>query len=190
MTLGEEQEEIGQFRVGQWITGGDEEAAYFLTGRQGQAQAAQLLRPVGEGPAFGAVGRRPPSRQGFLAALAKFLQEIGQQAPGPHQSPVDPAAQLLGVGETSVQYRQRFAAVDEGADGGEDATETGRLVWNERAWDDAPGAAVRQQYLLDGDGALPITGNPQPTAIASKGAKVLPTCRFDQSEPGGMVPSR
>jgi len=89
--LGEEQEEIGQFRVGQWITGGDEEAAYLLTGRQGQAQATQLLRPVGEGPALGTVGRRPPSRQGFLAALAKFLQEIRQQVPGPHQGPADPA---------------------------------------------------------------------------------------------------
>ncbi len=92
MTLGEEQEKVGQFRVGQWITGGNEEAPQFFTGRQGQTQAAKILRPVGEGPALGPVGRGPPSRQGFLAALAKFLQEVGQQVPGPHQGPADPAS--------------------------------------------------------------------------------------------------
>lgn len=97
--MGEEQEEVGEFRVGQGITGGDEETAQFLAGSQGLTQASNVLGLRRKGPGLGTVWPRPPGRQEFLATFAKFPQEMGEQAACPGQGLLDPTSQLPGCGK-------------------------------------------------------------------------------------------
>lgn len=185
--MGEEKEEIGQFRVGQGMSGCDERLAKFLAGGQGQAKAAKILVPIPEAPPLGPCGWWFPSRQELLAVLAQFSLQMGQKQTGPVQRPFDPAVQLSGIREAAGQFRQREPLGQEGLEHADDLAEAGRFVRQMGAGSDAAETATRQHHLLDGDGVQAISGMARTSPITAKGADLFSAGRTDQCKPVRMV---
>lgn len=141
--MGEEQEEVGQFGVGQRMSRGDERLAKLLSGGQGQAEAANVVVSIRKGPSFQPPWRRRPTGQEIMAVLAKLPLEVGQELFGQRQSTRDPAPQFSGVRKTAGQFRQRQSLVHEDLEHANDLTEVGRLVGQMGAGSDAGAASIR-----------------------------------------------
>lgn len=88
---GKEQQEVGQFGVGQRVPFGQQDALECAASGQQMPQAANALLLVGEGPARRAVRRGRPVQHEAMTVLAEVLQDVQEQRFRPQQGPPDPA---------------------------------------------------------------------------------------------------
>lgn len=191
--LGEQEQKVGQFRVGEGIPLGEEHVAQLTAGGEQVAEATHVVLAVGEGPARRADGGRAPAGEKLAAALAEGAQDVYEQILGPVQQLLDPAPDLAALdsgrvaAEPSGQRGHREPFDDEGLDDGEDLAEAGGLVRQMRAGGETREAAVLEAQLLDDEGPRGVTGCAAALAIATKRPEGGGGEGADHLDPGGMI---
>lgn len=193
MVLAEQEQEVGQLRVGERVALGEQDTLQLAAGRQQLPQAAHVLVPTAESPARGTARWRYPAGQEIAAAFAQLAQHMGQQRHGPVESPTDPAHELATgdpgrvTAQRGCQGGQGEPLDDEPGDHRQDLAEAGRLVGHVGAGIHAREAAAGDGELLDEDGMLGIPGGTAAPAVSAKRPHARDDSGVEQRDPARVI---
>lgn len=191
--LAEEQEEVGEFRMCDLGARGDRQSLKFRACGQHLAQAANILGPIGERPAWDAWPRLAPSDERIAPALAEFANQVREHRRSPAQRLIDPAPDFAPLIAREREHapgrgRDREPVVDEEPDCRQDQAKARGLERQEVAGRNGTDTPIRVDRLLDRDRVGAITCLPQsPTILPDRAGSALAE-RQDHAKPGSVLP--
>lgn len=188
MVLGEQQQEVGQLRVGQGVAVGQVEVAQLAAGGEHQTEGADLVLAIRERRARGPRRRWPPDLQEVAPPFPELTRQVKVEGCRPAQRAVDPAVDLLGSQHATLRQRRHRSSLDDEADHDvEDLPKARRLVRNVRARAEGDPSAAGQAQFLDDEGMREVASRTAAPAVTPE----RPQNRSDEGanhpEPGGMI---